>query len=613
MKQNTINSLLLTSVSLCLCVTLFQTAQAADPASRTGPARDARMAWWRDARFGMFVHFGLYALPAGEWNNKKIPGGGEWILNNAHIPLADYEKLKDQFNPDKFDAKEWVRLAHDAGMKYLVVTSKHHDGFCLWPTRLNSDWNVAATPFKRDLLKELADACKADGTVRFCVYYSIMDWHHKDAQSINAPNYNPPRNDPKGGYKPNPNFQNYVENYMKPQLKELIENYDPGVIWFDGEWIPDYTDAMGRDLYNYCRTLNPKIIVNNRVGKTREGMNGMSAKKDEPGDFGTPEQQIPSTGLGAGVDWESCMTINDTWGFKKSDTRWKSAQTLVRNLVDVVSKGGNYLLNVGPDATGQIPPESVKRLQQIATWMKSNGPSIHAANASPFRKLYWGRATTGHDGTLYLHVFVWPNGGDLDVPLANPTASVQPLYPSAEQPGISRKPDSLAITNLPPTSPDPLDPVLALKLDGPPQPIVTTIKQKDDGALSLLAIDADVHATNAKLEKKGDHPYNIGYWTNTKDTVSWDTTITHPGKFTVTLEYSLGSPPPGSDIQLEFGPNTKPLPIHLDPTKDFLDFKTLPAGEITLPPGPVTITLRPTKKTGVAVMDLRQITLKPNQ
>jgi len=245
--------------------------------------------------------------------------------------------------------------------------------------------------------------------------------------------------------------------------------------------------------------------------------------------------------------------------------------------------------------------------------MKSNGPSIHAATASPFQKLYWGRATTGHDGTLCLHVFVWPNDGALDVPLANPTASVQPLYPSAEQPGISRKPDSLAITNLPPTSPDPLDPVLALKLDGPPQPIVTAIKQKDDGALSLLAIDADVHATNAKLEKKGDHPYNIGYWTNTKDTVSWDTTITHPGKFTVTLEYSLGSPPPGSDIQLEFGPNTKPLPIHLDPTKDFLDFKTLPAGEITLPPGPVTITLRPTKKTGVAVMDLRQITLKPNQ
>jgi alpha-L-fucosidase len=369
-------------------LSLSPALHAADVPRETKEQRDRRMAWWRDARFGMFIHWGLYSVAAGEWNGKPVNSVGEWILNNGHIPLADYEKLRDRFNPEKFDAREWVRIAHDAGMKYIVITSKHHDGFCLWPTKLNTDWNVAATPFKRDILKELSDACKADGTVRFCVYYSIMDWHHPDAQAPNAPNYNPPRNDPND--KPNPNFPAYLQNYLKPQLKELIENYDPGVIWFDGEWIPEYNDDLGRDIYAYCRSLSPNIIINNRVGKTRKGMTGMSDDQSSPGDFGTPEQQIPSTGLPAGVDWESCMTMNNTWGFKKSDNHWKSSQTLVRNLVDVVSKGGNYLLNVGPTPEGEIPAPSVQRLADIGRWMKSNGVSIHGATASPFQKLSWG-------------------------------------------------------------------------------------------------------------------------------------------------------------------------------------------------------------------------------
>lgn len=582
-------------------------AASAATAAESKEDRNARMQWWRDARFGMFVHFGLYAIPAGQWDGKKVSGGGEWILNNAHIPLADYEKLTARFDPKKFDAKEWVRTAHDAGMRYLVVTSKHHDGFCLWPSKL-TDYTVANTPFKRDLLKELADACKADGTVRFCVYYSIMDWHHPDAQAPAAPNYNPPR---KGGdYKPNPNFGRYVESYLKPQLKELIENYDPGVIWFDGEWVPEYTPEMGRGAYDYCRQLNPKLIVNNRVANTRKGMAGLSDDKDAPGDFGTPEQQIPATGLPAGVDFESCMTMNETWGFKTDDKRWKTPQTLVRNLVDVVSKGGNYLLNVGPTADGDIPAESVKRLADVGRWTKTNGESIYGATASPFKKLYWGKATSGKDGTFYLHAFVWPNGSDLVVPLANTTASVRPLFPVTTMPAIGRGGDGLLVYHLPATPPDPFDPVIALRLEGPPQPIISSIRQRDDGALTLLAQDCDVHATNAKLEKKGDRPYNIGYWTNPSDTISWDTTIDKPGKFTVDLEYSLGGPPPGSEINIEFG-NAKAIPVKLTPGRDFLDFRTISLGEIDLPAGPITVTVRPVKKTGVAVMDLRQIQLKP--
>jgi alpha-L-fucosidase len=586
-------------VSLCLCAALIAPIAAAE----TKDERDARMQWWREARFGLFVHFGLYAIPAGEWNGKKIGGGGEWIMNDGHIPLADYEKLQSQFNPEKFDAKAWVKLAHDAGMKYIVITSKHHDGFCLWPSKV-SEYTIANTPFKRDILKELANACKADGTVRFCIYHSIMDWHHPDAQAAAAPNYNPGKD-----YQPNPNFPRYVESYLKPQLKELIENYDPGVIWFDGEWVPEYTPAMGQDLYAYCRSINPKIIVNNRVGKSRKGLNGMSDDKDSPGDFGTPEQNIPATGL-PGIDWESCMTMNETWGYKKDDNKWKSSQSLVRNLVEIASKGGNYLLNVGPNAKGEIPAESIKRLTEIGKWMQKNGDSIHAASASPFKKLFWGKATTGKDGTLYLHVFVWPNGGDLIVPMTNNATSAMLVSNEKNNLTTSSETDGLHVKGLPVAAPDGLDTVVALKLDGPVKPLDTSIRQGADGSLALLAIDCDVHATNAKLEKKGDHPYNIGYWTNVKDTVTWETTIDKPRQFSVDLEYSLGSPPPGSEIHIEFG-NEPVIAVRLEPTKDFLDFHTIGIGQITLPAGPITITLRPMKKAGVAVMDLRRIELKP--
>jgi alpha-L-fucosidase len=576
-------------------------------AGETGAERDARMGWWREARFGMFVHWGLYAIPGGEWEGKRIGSGGEWILNTAHIPLADYEKLREQFNPVKFDAKAWVRTAHEAGMRYLVVTSKHHDGFCLWPSKVAGDWSVAGTPFKRDILRELADACKADGTVRFCVYYSIMDWHHPDAQGANAPNYNPPRNDPN--YKPNPNFGRYLEQYMKPQLKELIENYDPGVIWFDGEWVPEYTEAMGREVYDYCRSLNAKIIVNNRVGKSRKGMAGMSASADSPGDFGTPEQEIPSTGL-PGVDWESCMTMNDTWGFKRDDTRWKGAQALVRNLVDVVSKEGNYLLNVGPTPEGEIPAESVKRLQQVGKWMDKNGAAIHGAKAGPFKRLSWGRATTGADGTLYLHVFVWPNGGDLVVPMENKVTSAKLLASGAEVQGANEG-DGVHLKGLPATSPDPLVPVIATKVDGAVRPIALAgLKQRTDGGLTLLASDGDVHGSNARLEKKGQNPPNIGYWTNAKDTVTWDATLQQGGSFSVELEYSLAPNSAGSVIEIEFGKD-KRIEVPLQAGKDFLDFRTAEVGRVELPAGEIRVMVRPLKKPGVAVMDLRKVELKP--
>jgi len=332
---------------------------------------DQRMEWWRDDRFGMFIHWGVYAVPAGIYNNKEVKGdNGEWIMNNAQIPVKEYEKFAKQFDPVKFDANEWAKTMKDAGMKYVVITSKHHDGFGLWDSKV-SDYDVVDfAPYGKDILKALSKACKEQG-IKFGLYYSIIDWHHPEAQSINAPNYNDWED-----LKANPKFPSYLENYMKPQLKELIKNYDPEIIWFDGEWIPDFTHEQGLELYQYVRSLKPSIIINNRVDKGRSGMQGMNkGDKKYAGDFGTPEQEILKTS--STLDWESCMTMNDTWGYKKNDHNWKSAQDLLHNLIDVTAKGGNYLLNVGPTAEGLIPAPSVERLNQIGQWLKINSKAIY--------------------------------------------------------------------------------------------------------------------------------------------------------------------------------------------------------------------------------------------
>ncbi|MFQ6034675.1 MAG: alpha-L-fucosidase [Sedimentisphaerales bacterium] len=419
--------------------------------------RDKRMKWWREARFGMFIHWGVYSVPAGTYKGEQIPGIGEWIMQKAKIPISEYEQFAQQFNPVKFDADEWVRIAKNAGMKYIVITSKHHDGFCLWDSKLTDYDIVDATPFKRDVLKELSEACKRHG-IRLCFYHSIMDWHHPYAQAPFYPNYNDRQ-------RSNPNFTRYVENYMKPQLKELITNYGPvGVLWFDGEWIKDWTEPQGKDMYNYVLSLQPDIIINNRVGKGRKGMQGMSKGKQYAGDFGTPEQQIPPTGL-AGVDWETCMTMNNTWGYKSYDHNWKSTKDLLRKLADIASKGGNFLLNVGPTSEGLFPQPSVERLAAMGEWMAKNSESIYGTTASPLGKLSWGRCTA-KPGKLYLHVFDWPTDGKLKVPL--PKNKVKKAYLLAEKehselPVICIEKDKISIM-VPNEVPDPINTVVAVEI-----------------------------------------------------------------------------------------------------------------------------------------------------
>src|SRR5262249_43680977 len=417
------------------------------------------MKWWRDARFGMFIHWGLYAVPAGEWKGQRSKEIGEWIMSWANIPRAEYEPLATQFNPVKFDAKKIVGVAKDAGMKYIVITSKHHDGFSMYDSRISDYDIVDRTPYKKDPMRALADEAKRQG-IRFAFYYSIMDWHHP-SQYVNAPG----KLETAGhrqtlmreGQKPV-----YVA-YMKAQLKELITNYDPAVLWFDGEWVDWWTEADGKDLYAYVRGLKPSILINNRVGKGRKGMEGLNKTDQEyAGDFGTPEQQIPATGL-PGVDWESCMTMNTTWGFKSYDDQWKSPEMLIRNVIDTASKGGNYLLNVGPTAEGEIPQPWVERLAAIGRWMKVNGESIYGTTASPFAAgLPWGRATVKPD-RLYLHVFEWPADGTLQVP--GFTGSARRAYLLADRSrALTLQPAAGALTiQIPGAAPDPIASVIVVE------------------------------------------------------------------------------------------------------------------------------------------------------
>ncbi|MFN0241696.1 MAG: alpha-L-fucosidase [Planctomycetota bacterium] len=468
----------------CLALLLAATPSCgstptAPPTPVAAAVSDPRLDWWRDARFGLFVHWGLYAIPAGAWNERTEHG--EWIRDSVRIPLEQYDDFRERFDPREFDADAWVRLAKDAGMQYVVITTKNHDGFCLFDAS-NTDFDVLSTPFGRDVMKEMAEACARHG-LRVGWYHSIMDWHHPDYL---------PRRAWESRSEEGARFDRYVE-YLHAQVEQLLTRYGPiGVMWFDGEWESTWTNELGRALYDHCRRLQPAVIVNNRVGTGRAGMAGLTKAGDFPGDFGTPEQEIPARGL-PGVDWETCMTMNDHWGFNALDENWKSRAELVRALVDIASKGGNFLLNVGPTGAGEIPSASVERLRALGNWLAANGAAIYGTRASPLAAPSWGRCTqkpVGNDTELFLHVFDWPRDGQLVLAgLGNDVLEAALLVQPSQPCRVSRSDDALVI-ELPREAPDPDVSVVRVRIAG--TPIVfepPTIQAASSTFVRSLAVD----------------------------------------------------------------------------------------------------------------------------
>lgn len=421
-------------------------------AAKETPAKKAkRMAWFKEARFGLFLHWGLYSVLEGEWKGSK--GHAEWIRNTAHIPINEYDQLVHRFDPVKFDPDAWCEMAKAAGMKYIVLTTKHHDGFNMFASKY-TDFNVMNTPYGKDITRQLAEACKRHG-LKMCFYHSIMDWHH--------PDYLPRRDWETDRPTEGADFDRFVK-YLRNDLTQLLTDYGPvGIMWFDGEWEKTWNHKYGQALYDLCRKLQPNVIVNNRVDIGRGGMGGMSDAQFA-GDYGTPEQEVPAEGI-PGVDWESCITMNNNWGYNAEDKNFKSSKDLIHMLVDVVSKGGNLLLNIGPKPDGTWPQESIDRMHDMAAWMKVNEQSIHGTDASPFGSVPFGRVTC-KPGKLYLHVFDWPADGKIRLMGMENRVSSARLLGGGSVSVASTRGSTEKILTLPSRHADSLCPVIEVVVSG---------------------------------------------------------------------------------------------------------------------------------------------------
>jgi len=503
--------------------------KSCDSSDGTVPKTTALPEWFSDGKFGMFIHWGPYSVLGGEWNGKRIEQGdiAEWIMERFHIPVEEYRKVAATFNPVKFNAREWVALAKNAGMKYIIITSKHHDGFAMFDSKV-SDYNIVNyTPFKRDPLKELSEAC-AEAGIKFCVYYSHReDWENPyaygntwdfDSSQSNLDTMNYPLL-----------FRKYLDEKSIPQLKELLTNYGPiGIVWFDRGM---YTQEQGKEFTNLVHALQPGCLVNGRVGHY---------DKELLGDY----QSLTDNGMPVGgieEAWEAPQTLNDTWGYSKFDQNWKSPEEIIRRMVTIVSKGGNYLLNVGPDGKGIIPTPSVKILNEVGEWMHKNSESIYGTSPSPFPvELPWGFCTSRGD-LLYLHVFDWPADGILKLDgLNNRIRNAFILTDRNTKLKVNSVKGGQLQISLPESRTDTICSVVVLQISGSPDIDPLVVQQKGDEPVVLDYLTASTSGKAVKrFNRKGESgQFHISKMEEPEDIIEWHVNITNPGTYEVSISYA---------------------------------------------------------------------------
>lgn len=541
---------------------------------------DERMEWWSEARFGMFIHWGIYAVPAGFHKGEAQTNSAEWIMNKGKIPLHEYELYADQFNPTQFDAKAFVALAKKAGMKYMVITSKHHDGFSMFDSKCNPFNIVDATPFKRDVLKELADEC-AKQNIKFGFYYSqAQDWSHPGGMGNTW--------DPK---MQRVSTDVYVKEKALPEVHQLLTEYgDIAIFWWDTP--RQMSKEVIDSLYHITTDLQPGIITNDRLGE------------DYPGDHKTFERHLPKERPDDKY-WEICQPISGSWGYRSDDQNFKSVPTLIENLVNAASMGGNYLLNVSPTAIGTLAPTAIENLEAVGEWMDINSQSIYNTQASPCGNCDWGYITmkTANNATkLYLHLFEWPEDGEINIPIKNKAKKAYLLTNTRKT--YSTKTNEEGITvYLKGNKPDGISKVVVLELQSAPDVIPEKPFGQDKyGIVSFMNHRAqfqNLQGPGASYRSSRDC---VSSWSSETARVYWTFVIETPGTFTA--EAKVGTTAE-SEFSVSLGEESKLVNIP-NTTKDN-NFTNIKLGTFTVnKPGNYTISFMPSagKWTPVAMKDV---------
>ncbi|MGF7048235.1 alpha-L-fucosidase [Paenibacillus sp. DS2015] len=579
-----------------------------DDTSEEDSQQERRMAWWRDARLGLFIHWGPYSMLAGEWKGEEVKASySEHIMLRSRIPIAEYEEMTESFNPVAFDAIKWVRTAKLAGMKYIIFTAKHHDGFAMYNSKVSDYSIVMQTAFGRDPLKELEEACQQEGMVLGIYYSHAMDWHDPDSQG-NTWDY--PGN--IGAYDEvdtwvndsdkRTRFEHYLHSKSIPQVRELLTDYGKvGLMWFDcgGKLTREQGDQFLSNVYG----LQPDCLVNSRVWKSPLG------------DYAnTSDNQLETRTLRR--DWENIITLNDSWGYKKSDTNWKSPVSIIRQIIDVVSKSGNTAINIGPTGNGEWDPKSESILLEVGRWLNINGDSIYGAGSAPTARPSWGRCTLKGD-TLYLHVFDMPQDGKLIVPgLKTRIERVYELASGMDMAYevVSDQDIQIVLPSLShPSEDSEIKPfVIAIACCGTVEGNSTSLLLSGEGVSNVLGVfESEITGPSLRYDTGKINRDNLLDWCDERETAVWHIRTSSPGRFRVSIEYGCGEGEDGGGGSYMVRTTTQTLHAEVQSTGGPYIFQRFDIGELEFPEaGEYAIVLQANQITGTYLMQPRNLKLE---